>query len=130
MLSFDNIQINGNTLGINICFFGIIYVSLSSKAIQSNTQNHCISLLMLENIFPLSVNTSAGANVLLQGVHPGFHSVPLHHINFVLGTAYSWSKTCISCSGYFFSLLFGIDLAGGKVIMDPIVSEEPSYEEN
>jgi hypothetical protein len=29
------------------------------------------------------VNISAGANVLLQGVHPGFHSVPLHHINFI-----------------------------------------------
>jgi hypothetical protein len=80
------------------------------------------------------VNTSACANVLLQGVHTGFHNVPLHHTNlksdFVLGTAYSWSKTCISFSGYFFSLLFGIDFAGGKVIMDPIVSEEPSYEEN
>jgi hypothetical protein len=37
---------------------------------------------MLDNIFPLSVITSGGANVLLQGVHPGFHSVPLHpHIN-------------------------------------------------
>jgi hypothetical protein len=42
----------------------------------------------------------------------------------------SWSKTCTSFSGYFFSLLFGIDFAGGKVIMDPIVPEEPSYEEN
>jgi hypothetical protein len=28
------------------------------------------------------------------------------------------------------SLLFGIDLADDKVIMDPIVSEQPSYEEN
>jgi hypothetical protein len=28
------------------------------------------------------------------------------------------------------SLLFGIDVAGCKVIMDPIVSEEASYEEN
>jgi hypothetical protein len=28
------------------------------------------------------------------------------------------------------SLLFGIDLAGDKVIMDPTVSEQPSYEEN
>ena len=26
-------------------------------------------------------------------------------------------------------LLFGIDLVGDKVIMDPIISEEPSYEE-
>ena len=36
---------------------------------------------MLENSLPLSGNTSAGANVLLQGVDPDFHSVPLHHIN-------------------------------------------------
>jgi hypothetical protein len=59
---------------------------------------------MLETIFPLSVKTSAGANVLLQGVYPGFHSFPLHHINlksdFVLGTVNSWSKTCTSFSGY------------------------------
>jgi hypothetical protein len=35
---------------------------------------------MLENSLPLSGNTSAGANVLLQGVDSFFHSVPLHHI--------------------------------------------------
>jgi hypothetical protein len=29
-----------------------------------------------------------------------------------------------------FHLLFGIDMAGHKAIMAPIVSEEPSYEEN
>ena len=28
------------------------------------------------------------------------------------------------------SLLFGINVAGGKAIVDPIVSEEASYEEN
>ena len=78
MLSFDNkpyiylcLQINGN-----IGLFGIIYVSLSSKASQSNIQYHCIPPLMLETIFHLSGNTSAAANVLLQEAHPGFHSVP------------------------------------------------------
>ena len=83
MLNFDNkpyiylcLQINGNTLGVKIGLFGIIYVSLSSKARQSNTQNHCISPLMLEHIFHLSGNTSAAANVLLEEAHPDFHSVP------------------------------------------------------
>jgi hypothetical protein len=78
MLNFDNkpyiylcLQINGS-----IGLFGIIYVSLSSKARQSNTQNHCISSLMLGNIFHLSGNTSAAAYVLLEEAHPGFHSVP------------------------------------------------------
>jgi hypothetical protein len=28
------------------------------------------------------------------------------------------------------SLLFGIDMANDKVIMAPIISEDPSYEEN
>ena len=32
---------------------------------------------MLENSVPLSGNTSAGANVVLQGVDPGFHSVSI-----------------------------------------------------
>jgi hypothetical protein len=36
---------------------------------------------MLENSLPLSGNTLAGANVLLQEVNPCLHSVPLHHIN-------------------------------------------------
>jgi hypothetical protein len=46
---------------------------------------------MLENSVPLSGNTSAGANMVLQGVDPGFHSVPFHRINskldFVSGQA-------------------------------------------
>ena len=46
---------------------------------------------MLENSVPLSGNTSAGANMVLQGVDTGFHSVPLHRINsklyFVSGQA-------------------------------------------
>ena len=54
---------------------------------------------MLENSLPLSGNTSARAIMLLQGVVPGLH----------------------------ISLLFGIDMAGDKDIMVPIICEEPSY---
>ena len=48
MLNFDNKPYIYQCLKINgsIGLFGIIYVSLSSKARQSNTQNHCISPLM------------------------------------------------------------------------------------
>ena len=68
-------------LASKIGFSGIIHLSLSSKTIKSNTQNLCLSPLMLEKSLPLSGNTSAGAHVLLQGVYPGFYSVALHHIN-------------------------------------------------
>ena len=114
------------------CFFGIIPVSLSRKTKQSNTQIICLSPLMLENSLPLLGNTSAGANVLSQGVSRGFLSVPLHHINsksdFASGQAVVGGTTYTFCWGYV--LLFGIDLFGDKAIMDPIISEEPSYEEN
>jgi hypothetical protein len=88
---------------------------------------------MLGNIFPLWVITSGGANVLLQGVHPGFHSVPLHpHIilksNVVSGQVVVGVKPTLSIQYIF--LLFAIDLAGAKVIMNPVVSEKASYEEN
>jgi hypothetical protein len=64
------------------------------------------------------VNTSAGTNVLLQGVHPGFHSVPLHHhiilkSNVVLGQVVVWVRPTLSVQ--YISLLFGIDLAGANL---------------
>ena len=87
---------------------------------------------MLGNSLPLSRYTSAGVNVLLQGVDPGFHSVPLHHINlksdFVSGQVVIGVRTTLPVEDI--SLLFDIDMAGDKASMAPIISEEPSYEEN
>ena len=87
---------------------------------------------MLENSLPLSGNTSDGANVLLQGIHPGFHNVPLHHINlkshFVSGQVVVGIRHTLPVEDI--SLLFGIDMAGHKDIMAPIIFEKPSYEEN
>jgi hypothetical protein len=88
---------------------------------------------MLDNIFYLSVITSGGANVLLQGVHPGFHSVPLHHHINLKSNAVSGQVVVgvgPTHSIQYISLLFAIDLAGAKVLMDPVVSEKASYEEN
>jgi hypothetical protein len=72
---------------------------------------------MLENNLPLSGNTSAGANVLLQGVDPCLHSVPLHHINlksdFVSGQVVVGVRPTLPVEDI--SLLFGIDMAGDKV---------------
>ena len=65
-------------------------------------------------------------------MNPGFHSVPLHHKNlksyFVLGQIIVGVKPTLPVGDI--SLLFGIDLAGDKAIMDPIISEQTSYEEN
>ena len=93
-----------------------MHVSLSSKTIQSNTQNLCLSPLVLENSLPLSVQMCC-----LRGYTQVF-SVLLHHINLksdFFGTGCSW--------GCFFIIWCRFD--GDKVIMDQIISEEPSYEE-
>ena len=72
---------------------------------------------MLENSLLLSGNTSAGAHVLLQGVDPGYHSVPLHHINlksdFASGHVVVGVRPTLPVEDI--SLLFGIDMAGDKV---------------
>ena len=66
---------------------------------------------MLENIVPLSGNTSAGANMVQQVVYPGFHSAPLHRINskldFVSGQAVVGIRSMLPAADS--SLLFGID---------------------
>jgi hypothetical protein len=70
---------------------------------------------MLENSLPLSGNTSARANVLLQGVVPGLHSVPLHHIksDFVSGQVVIGVRPTLPFDDI--SLLFGIDMAVTKL---------------
>jgi hypothetical protein len=76
--------------------------------------------------FPFNVIkqlTFIGANVLFQVVDPGFYSVLFHHI--ILKSDFVSEQVVVED----ISLLFGIDLAGDKVVMDKIISEEPSYEE-
>ena len=55
---------------------------------------------MLEYIVPLSGNTSAGVNLVLQGVDPGFRNLA-HRINlkldFVSGHAVVWDNIYASC---------------------------------
>jgi hypothetical protein len=64
-------------------------------------------------------------------MNPGFHSVPLHHINlksyFVLGQIIVVVKPMLPVGDI--SLLFGIDLAGDKAIMDPIIFTENELEQ-
>ena len=65
----------------------------------------------------LSRNTSHGVNVLLQGVDPGLHSVPLHHIKlkskFVSGQVVFVVGPTLPVEDI--SLLFGIDMPVTKI---------------
>ena len=88
--------------------------------------------LILSTALPFSEESSAGASVLIQGVEGGYKEVPLHvvHIetdlvcgNFVVGVVPSlpvWGVT----------LLLGNDLAGDRVVLEPVVCKSPVEEES
>jgi hypothetical protein len=83
--------------------------------------------LLLEGVLPLSENTSVGATVLIHGVEFGCFNVPLHRIylksDLITGPVIVCVRHNLPFEGV--SLLIGIDLAGGKVVAQPIVTNEP-----
>ena len=87
--------------------------------------------LLLEGILPLSEKSSAGADVLIQGVELGFVRVPLHNINLksdlISGPVSVGVRPTLPVEGV--SLLLGNDLAGDKVLVNPIVSDQPCVDE-
>jgi hypothetical protein len=84
------------------------------------------SLLFLESVLPLSEHTSTDKSVLLQGVELGIIDVPLHRIyqksDSITGPVIVGVRPTLPIQGV--SLLLGNDLAGGKVVPDPIVCEK------
>ena len=84
--------------------------------------------LLLESVLPLSEQTSTGANVLIQGVECGYISVPLHKIyiksDLVSGDVTVGIRPTLPVKGV--SFLLGNDLAGDRVIVNPIVLDKPS----
>ena len=88
--------------------------------------------LLLKGILPLSEETSAGASVLIQGVELGFIKVPLHVVelksDFVCGSVTVGVRPTLPIEGV--SLLLGNYLAGDKVIVNPIVSDKPCFEDD
>ena len=83
--------------------------------------------LLLEATLPLSEETSAGVNVLIQGLEVKPISVPLHRVklqsNLVSGVVTVGIRPSLPVKGV--DLILGNDLAGGKVFADPCVTSFP-----
>ena len=86
--------------------------------------------LLLEG--SLYEESSAGACVLIQGVELGFVKVPLHIVNlksdFVCKSLIVGVRPTLPIEGV--SMLLGNDLAGDKVVVNPIVSDKPCFEDD
>ena len=81
--------------------------------------------LILADILPFSEKTSSGTSVLIQGVECGTVNIPLHHVNLssdlVTGLVVIGITPSLPFKGV--HLLLGNDLAGDKVVVNPLVTD-------
>ena len=84
--------------------------------------------LILADILPFSEKTSSGTSVLIHGVECGTVNIPLHHINLssdlVTGLVVIGITPSLPFKGV--HLLLGNDLAGDKVVVNPLVTDTPN----
>ncbi|XP_062586991.1 uncharacterized protein LOC134248592 [Saccostrea cucullata] len=109
-------------------FNGLVSVGTDSHPIRILRDTGASQSLLLEGVLPLSEKTHTGSEVLIQGVELGLMKVPLHVIDLksdlVSGSVVVGVRPTLPVKGV--SLLLGNDLAGGRVVPDPIICEKPS----
>ena len=108
------------------------FVSLNSDFAQSTPitilqDTGASQSLILADTLPFSEKTSSGTSVLIQGVECGFVNVPLHNIylssDLVNGPVAIGIRQTLPFKGV--HLLLGNDLAGDKVVVNPLVTDTP-----
>ena len=100
------------------------------KPVKIMRDTCCAQSMILERSLPFSEVSATGEKVLIQGIGTDVVSVPLHKINLksdlVSGTVIVGVRPELPVKGV--SMLLGNDLAGGKVLPEPIVTHEPCTE--
>ena len=83
--------------------------------------------LILADAIPLSEKSHSGKSVLIQGVECGLVTVPLHQVNLksdlVSGPVTVGARPSLPIEGV--HLILGNDLAGDKVVVNPVMTEKP-----
>ena len=86
---------------------------------------------ILADTLPFSEKTSSGTSVLIQGVECGFVNVPLHNIylssDLVTGLVAVGVRPSLPFKGV--HLLLGNDLAGDKVVVNPLLTNIPCIDQ-
>ena len=112
------------------------FVSLNSDYAQSAPikilrDTGASQSLILADTLPFSEKTSSGTNVLIQGVERGFINVPLHNIylssDLVTGLVAVGIRPSLPFKGV--HLLLGNDLAGDKVVLNPLLTNIPCIDQ-
>ena len=112
------------------------FVSLNSDSARSTPikilrDTGSSQSLILADILPFSEKTFSGTSVLIQGVECGFVNVPLHNIylssDLVTGLVAVGIRPSLPFRGV--HLLLGNDLAGDKVVVNPLLTSTPCVDQ-
>ena len=112
------------------------FVSLNSDSAQSTPikilrDTGASQSLILADTLPFSEKSSSGTSVLIQGVECGFVNVPLHNIylssDLVTGPVAVGIRPYLPFKGV--HLLLGNDLAGDKVVVNPLLTSTPCVDQ-
>ena len=112
------------------------FVSLNSDYAQSTPikilrDTGASQSLILADTLPFSEKTSSGTSVLIQGVECGFVNVPLHNIylssDLVTGLVAVGIRPSLPFKGV--HSLLGNDLAGDKVMVNPLLTNIPCIDQ-
>ena len=88
--------------------------------------------LSLADTLPFSEKTSSGTSVLIHGVECGFVNVPLHNI-YLSSDLVNGPEAVVIRQNLPFKdvhLLLGNDLAGDKVVVNPLVTDTPYMDQS
>ena len=84
----------------------------------------------MDSVLPFSSESFTGNSVLLQGIELGTVQVTLHKIelssHIVSGSVVVGLRPSLPVKGIF--LILGNDIAGGKVEVNPCMSDDPSHD--
>ena len=87
--------------------------------------------LILADTLPFSEKASSGTSVLIQGVECGFVNVPFHNFylssDLVTGLVAVSIRPALPFKGFHF--LLGNDLAGDKVVVNPLLTNIPCIDQ-
>ena len=112
------------------------FVSLNSDSAQSTPikilrDTGASQSLILADTLPFSEKSSSRTSVLIQGVECGFVNVPLHNIylssDLVTGPVAVGIRPYLPFKGV--HLLLGNDLAGDKVVVNPLLTRTPCVDQ-
>ena len=108
------------------------FVSLNSDYAQSTPikilrDTGASQSLILADTLPFSEKTSSGTSVLIQGVDRGFVNVPLHNIYLSSDLVAVGIRPSLPFKGV--HLLLGNDLAGDKVVVNPLLTNIPCIDQ-